>query len=172
MKVLVFLIKIQIIRFRFHSRRLWNCGRMFGFDGKDSLQNIPILHLRVLRPIICNGMCNQIDSSRLFMWVFVLLKSQYMAFLLHYCFIRTDILNILVFLASNFQNMFVEALQGSSQSRLHAVIFGQSRHHFIHVSHAITPYFLINRAITLILFLQSHHHAQFYTHSRHYAKFS
>ena len=115
---------------------------MFGFDGKDSLG---IWHLRVLRPMICNGM-----------WIsFALLfyKNQE---------ILADVLNILVSLASNFQNMFVEALQGTSHSRLH----------FIHVSHAITPYFLIDHTITLILLLQSRHNAQFFTHSRHYAKFS
>ena len=125
---------------------------MFGFNGKDSLGIWP---LRVLRPMICNGM-----------WIsFALLfyKNQE---------ILADVLNILVSLASNFQNMFAEALQGTSQSRLHGVIFGQSRHHFIHVSHAITPYFLIDHTITLILLLQSRHNAQFFTHSRHYAKFS
>ena len=77
---------------------------MFGFDGKDSLG---IWHLRVLRPMICNGM-----------WIsFALLfyKNQE---------ILADVLNILVSLASNFQNMFVEALQGTSQTRLHGVIFG------------------------------------------------
>ena len=132
---------------------------MFGLDGKDSLQNIPIWHLRVLRPMICNGM-----------WIsFALLfyKNQE---------ILADVLNILVSLASNFQSMFVcmfvEALQGTSQSRVHGVIFGQSRHHFIHVSHAITPYFLIDHTITLILLLQSRQNGQFFTHSRHYAKFS